>query len=179
MLDDQALEDELRVMIDTYTDDIVGCHAKDDDTVVIFPVSRLVVDPERFLDDMLEMMSWVGMGVIYQQTSSGNPLRDNPSLEVRDALIRRFYVPHHNQLNGATERELDRHGSVLILDCHSFPSRPLQFEFNQDPNRPDICLGTDAFHTPEHLVEVAGQAITDEGFTYRINSPDGGRVGRG
>lgn len=176
LLDDQALGDELRVMTDSHTKDLFGTHARDNDRVVTFPVSRLVIDPERFLDDMLEMMSWLGMGVIYQQTSSGNPLRNNPSLEERDALIRRFYMPHHKRLTGATERELDRCGSALILDCHSFPSRPLQFELDQNPNRPDICLGSDPFHSPQSLIETARQAVSDEGLTCRVNSPYSGTI---
>ena len=176
LLDDQALEDELRVMTDAYTDDLFGCHASGDDAVVIFPVSRLILDPERFLDDMLEMMSWLGMGVIYQQTSSGNPLRNNPSLEERDELIRRFYMPHHQRLTEATENELNHCGTALILDCHSFPSRPLAFECDQDPDRPDICLGTDPFHSPPALIETARQAVTDEGLTYRLNRPFNGTI---
>jgi N-formylglutamate amidohydrolase len=176
LLDDQALEAELRVMTDAFTDDLFGCHAMDDDTVVTFPCSRLVLDPERFLDDMLEMMSWIGMGVIYQQTSSGNPLRNNPSLEERDALIRRFYMPHHKRLTEATENELNRCGSAFILDCHSFPSRPLPFEFDQDPDRPDICIGTDDFHTPPDLLEITRQAVTDEGLTCQVNRPFSGSM---
>lgn len=176
LLDDQALEDELRVMTDAFTDDLFGCHARDDDSVVIFPVSRLVLDPERLLDDMLEMMSWMGMGVIYQQTSSGNPLRNNPSLEERDELIRRFYMPHHQRLTEATESELNRCDTALILDCHSFPSRPLDFECDQDPDRPEICLGTDPFHSPPDLIEAARLAVTDEGLTCRINRPYGGAI---
>ena len=176
MLDDQALEAELRIMTDAYTDDLFGSHAGDDDSVVTFPVSRLVLDPERFLDNKVETMASIGMGVIYERTSSGDPLRNNPSLEERDALIQGFYVPHHKRLNAATERELDRHGLALILDCHSFPSRPLPYELDQDPDRPDICIGTDAFHTPEHLLEVAEQAVTDEGLTCGVNRPFSGSM---
>ena len=57
-------------MTDAYTDDLFGSHAGTDDSVVTFPVSRLVVDPERFLDDTLETMARCGMGVIYERTSS-------------------------------------------------------------------------------------------------------------
>jgi N-formylglutamate deformylase len=96
------------------------------------------------LDD--QELAAVGMGALYERTSSGDPLRNHPSLENRDALIQRFYVPHHKQLNDATRNELDRSGSALILDCHSFPSVPLPYERDQDPNRPDICIGADSFH---------------------------------
>jgi len=176
LLDDQALEAELLRMADAHTDDLFGSHAETDDSVVTFPVSRLVLDPERFLDDTLETMAAIGMGVIYERTSSGDPLRNNPSLEERDALIQQLYVPHHKRLNAAIENDLTQNDSALILDCHSFPSIPLPFEIDQDPDRPDICLGTDPFHTPEQLVEVAGKAVTDEGFTYRINRPYGGSL---
>ena len=176
LLDDQALEAELLTMTDAFTDDLFGTHARAEDSVVTFPVSRLVVDPERFLDDALETMARRGMGVIYERTSSGDPLRNNPSLEERDALIQRFYELHHKQLNGATERELDRHGSALILDCHSFPQRPLPYELDQDPNRPDICIETDEYHTPKHLLEVARQSVTDEGLTCEINRPFSGSI---
>jgi len=176
LLDDQALEAELLKMTDAYTGYLFGSHAGDDDSVVTFPVSRLVLDPERFLDDKMETMASIGMGVIYERTSSGDPLRNNPSLEERDALIQRFYVPHNKQLNAAIENDLAQHDSALILNCHSFPSRPLPFEIDQDLNRPDICIGTDAFHTPDHLLEVARQAVTDEGLTCEVNRPFSGSL---
>jgi N-formylglutamate amidohydrolase len=176
LLDDRALMEELLVMTDAHVDDLFGCHAGDEDTIVTFPVSRLIVDPERFTDDALEIMAWVGMGVIYEQTSSGERLRNTPSLEDRDELIRRFYVPHHKQLNDATGKELDHYGAAVILDCHSFPSIPLPFEFDQDPDRPDICIGTDPAHTPRFLIEAAKQAVSDEGLTCRINKPSDGSL---
>jgi N-formylglutamate amidohydrolase len=148
LLDDQALMEELLVMTDAHVDDLFGCHAGGEDTIVAFPVSRLIVDPERFTDDALEIMAWVGMGVIYEQTSGGDRLRITPSLEDRDELIRRFYLPHHKRLNEATAKSLDRYGAALIVDCHSFPSIPLPFEFDQNPDRPAICIGTDPSHTP-------------------------------
>ena len=40
----------------------------------------------------------------------------------------------------------------LIIDGHSFPALPLPYELNQRAFRPDFCIGTDDFHTPEELV---------------------------
>ena len=171
LLDDRALMDELRVMTDAHTDDLFGSHADEHDTVIAFPVSRLITDPERFLDEMLEMMAWVGMGVIYTKTSRGDPLREFPSLDQRDELIRRFYVPHHKQLNEAAGSELRQRGAAFILDCHSFPSVPLPYELDQETDRPDVCIGTDPFHTPSALIETVQDAIAAEGLTHRINKP--------
>jgi len=57
-------------MTDAFTDDLfvpdfVGAQT------IIFPMSRLVLDPERFLNDDDEIMSALGMGVIYTRTSDG------------------------------------------------------------------------------------------------------------
>ncbi len=48
--------------------------------------SRLVVDPERFVNDKEEEMSKVGMGVIYVKTSDGRDLRNNPDQTERERL---------------------------------------------------------------------------------------------
>lgn len=62
LLDDLALERELDTLTDAFTDELFTCSSA---TRIIYPVSRLVVDPERYLDDSIEPMAAVGMGVIY------------------------------------------------------------------------------------------------------------------
>ena len=44
-----------------------------------------------------------------------------------------------------------KNNKVLIIDCHSFPKYPLPYELNQQTDRPEICIGTDSFHTSEKL----------------------------
>jgi N-formylglutamate deformylase len=56
-------------------------------------------------------------------------------------------MPHHLALSRAVEDELNAQGLSLIVDCHSFPSTPLPYEMDQDPSRPDICIGVDHFHS--------------------------------
>ena len=146
----EGLEHELLVMTDRHTDALLAL-PPDVATTVTFPVSRRVVDPERFVDDADEPMATKGMGAIYERTSSGESLRQSPSAEERRTLLARFYEPHHAALTQAVQAALDVHGSVLVLDCHSFPARALPYEADQNPDRPDICIGTDPFHTPEWL----------------------------
>ena len=70
----ENIERELLLMTDAWTDEIVA-HIAFDATKVIFPVSRLVVDPERFSDDADEPMAAGGMGAVYTKLSTGEPLR--------------------------------------------------------------------------------------------------------
>ena len=60
LLSDQELLEELNRITDHTTDAIFpGAFPKAN--AIVFPVSRLVVDPERFSDDSQEPMSQVGM----------------------------------------------------------------------------------------------------------------------
>ena len=64
LLSDQELQEELNRITDHATDAIFqGAFSKAN--AIVFPVSRLVVDPERFSKDSQESMSQVGMGVTY------------------------------------------------------------------------------------------------------------------
>jgi len=175
-LDDQQLNRELIVVTDAYTDELFGAHVTATDKKIIFPISRLIVDPERFLDDADEVMAKFGMGVIYTKTSNGNILRKMPSKAERKSLIREYYLPHHDLLAKAVRKELEKYGRTLIIDCHSFPSSPLPYELDQNPDRPDICIGTDVFHTPLTLCQAAEEESLRQGFKYFVNQPFSGSL---
>ena len=177
-MDDLGLARELLRMTDHYTDELFS-PAGDErgGRAVVFPVSRLVVDPERFEDDTQEPMAAVGMGVIYTKSACGEPLRaEPPTLEERASLLERFYLPHHRKLEAAVNAALRTFGHCLVIDCHSFPSRPLPYEQDQDPDRPDICLGADDFHTPTDLLGAARRAFEAEGLSVAINRPFAGAL---
>ena len=105
LLSDDELDVEVRRMTDHFTDEIFA-DLVEEDRSVIFPVSRLVLDPERFVDDSEEPMAARGMGVIYTQGSSGQKLRDPPSPEERKGLLDIFYRSHHQALTSAVDRVL-------------------------------------------------------------------------
>jgi len=138
--------------------------------MIVFPVSRLVVDPERFLEDPMES---VGMGVVYTLTAGGKTLRDISDVD-RQALIDTYYHPHHNSLTRMVDDSLEQHGRCLIIDCHSFPEQPLPYE--TDSNRPDICIGTDAIHTRTELLDGLSQAFTALGYAVAVDSPFSGTI---
>ena len=73
-LDDAALDGELSRMTDAYTDERFPVTPIEAGRV-IFPLSRLVCDVERFPFDEDEPMAKRGMGAIYNRTSMGDVLR--------------------------------------------------------------------------------------------------------
>jgi N-formylglutamate deformylase len=167
VLSDEELETELVRLTDSYTGELYDCRMA---TRIIFPVSRLVVDPERFLDDSAEPMSEAGMGAVYLCDSRGQTLRSTLSPGQRDELIQKYYVPHHSRLADAVSSALADQGRCLIVDCHSFRSVPFKYEKDRSP-RPDICLGTDDYHTPASLRDSLVELFLAAGLTVDINSP--------
>ena len=164
------LADEQLKMTDRYCDELFTGYEK-----VVFPVSRLVCDPERFRDDAQETMSRIGMGAIYTKTSSGDPLRWVTE-EEREKLLRQYYDPHHARLTEAVEEKLKAHGRCLIIDGHSFHPIPLPYEPDQELNRPDFCIGTDPFHTPKQLSDLTMDYLRKEGFSVSMNRPYAGSL---
>jgi len=173
LLSEEALARELLRMTDSFTDELFHVDSSVG-SPVIFPVSRLVVDPERFLDDALEPMAKRGMGAVYTRTSDGKPLRLEGNSSERNRLVAGYYHPHHRRLSDAVQAALDHSGSCLIIDCHSFASVPLPHEWDQAPDRPEICLGTDEFHSPEDLVSLAVGLFEERGFRTLLNRPFSG-----
>jgi len=172
---DEELRNEILMMTDLYTDNLFSPNNSKYDSV-IFPISRLVLDPERFIDDEMESMSKIGMGVVYTKTSQGEKLRRAISETERDFLINTYYRPHHEKLTNAVEKKLSEHGSVLIIDCHSFPSVPLPYEFNKSINRPDVCIGTDDFHTHSKLSRKCADFFQQKGYSVKFNEPFSGSL---
>jgi N-formylglutamate deformylase len=147
VLPDAELDAELTLMTDAFTDELFTLAGT---TTVRFPISRLLVDVERFADDAQEPMSKVGMGM--------------------------YYEAHHQRLSTAVKHELVQYGKALIVDCHSFPSQPLPCDRDRSIPRPEFCIGTDPFHTPRALVQATAQRIQAMGYRLGINRPYAGTM---
>ena len=174
-LSDAELSQELLCITDAWTNELFPSTPHEFRRVV-FPASRLLCDPERFERDEDEPMSRSGMGAVYTRTSHGVVMRNNLTLSERERIIEQWYRPHHEKLTRAVETALGQYGQVLIVDCHSFPSMPLPYETDRSSERPDICLGTDPFHTPDGLLHRAELAAKGEGWTVQVNKPFSGAL---
>lgn len=167
----ERLDHELLVMTDHYCDDIYDAGYE----MIRFPVSRLVCDFERFRNDEMEVMSTKGMGACYTSCSDLSTLRviADPHKEM---ILKRYYDTYHKALELAVEERIGRFGGCIIVDGHSFPSVPLPYEYDQNPDRPDICIGTDEYHTPKKLAESLCMAFEEMGYRVSVNSPFAGAL---
>ena len=172
---DDALELELVRMTDWHTDRLFAFTGRLGATRLVSGVSRLVVDPERFIDDAREPMAAVGQGAVYTRTSDGAVLRELLDGE-RDALLGTYFFPYHVDLARLIDERLATDARCLLLDCHSFATQPLASEPDQTPERPDICIGTDAFHTPPALVDAIAEGLAAEGFAVAVDRPFAGTI---
>jgi N-formylglutamate deformylase len=170
---DGELSAELDLMTDAFTDELYSLPGA---TVLTFPLSRLVVDVERFREDADEPMSEAGMGMIYTRTASGGSLRRTLDPQEIAHLASAYYEPHHEALAREVESELAKYGRGLIVDCHSFPSHPLPCDQDQSVPRPQFCIGTHPFHTPETLARAAVLDLRRMGYSTRINQPYAGTM---
>lgn len=134
-------------------------------------VSRLVVDTERYRRDEDEPMFLKGMGLYYTHTPHGTQFRTRS--EETYARCLGIYDAYHATLEEKVTRCLARHGSCVILDCHSFHDAMEYTEY--DPaSFPDVCIGVNG--------EVGAQAqwivdtLRSAGYSVKVNEPFAGSL---
>lgn len=163
------LSKELLKMTDIYCDELFNC-GRD---MLVFPVSRLVCDVERFRDDADEPMAEKGMGLAYTKCADGTPLR-KISPQKRTAIAGKYYDPHHERFTDMVNEKLHECGRCVIIDGHSFSAEPLPYEM--DTLRPDFCIGTEPFHTPVKLLHTCVSFLRGCGFEVAVNRPFSGTI---
>ncbi len=168
----ESLDKEILKLTDWYTDDLFYSET---DEMVIADFSRIFCDPERFTDDTQEIMSQYGMGVLYEKSDDGEVIRKvNP--ELKASVLKDYYWKHHGKFSDEVNNQLRLFGKALIIDCHSYPSIPLNRDLDKNANRPDFNIGTDTFHTPKHLVDLSIEFFKNAGFSLGIDWPYKGSI---
>ena len=110
------------------------------------------------------------MGVLYEKTDTGEPLR-NITPELRKYILDNFYWKHHNQLIESVKLQLEQFGSATIVDCHSFPQKSLNRALDQSSFRPDFNIGIDDFHTPKKWIDASRAFFKEKGYTLGVDRP--------
>ena len=172
-LSKKNIDIEILKMTDHFTDELFDISGNNIHQLK-FPISRLLVDVERFEKDELELMSKIGMGCVYEKTNDGKSLK--LVKDIKHELINKFYKTHHENFSKIVDKKLIENNKVIIIDCHSFSKYPLPYELNQAMNRPEICIGTDNFHTSEKLRNLIGELFEKSNFTVKYNAPFKGSI---
>ncbi len=171
-VDQKAFKQEILKLTDWYTDDLFILN---DAQTIKANFSRVFCDVERFSEDSKEIMAQCGMGVLYEKTDNGLTLRI-VNQEMRNYILKNYYWPHHEKLNQAVNQELKKFGKATIVDCHSFPNKPFKRDLDQNPDRPDFNIGTDAFHTPQELIRLSETFFNKKGYSVGIDWPYKGTI---
>lgn len=166
------IQKEIIKLTDWYTDELFY---SDYDDMIVTPFSRLFCDVERFENDKDEVMSKVGMGVLYERFDDNEVLR-TVTPQYRKNVIRDYYHEHHYRLTQVVTTQLEQEGRALIVDCHSFPSTPLLKAIEQSNNPPDFNIGTDPFHTSIELIEIAIDYFNNLGYSCGLDWPYSGTI---
>lgn len=166
------LDAEILKLTDWYTDELFSFEMC---TNVKADFSRIFCDVERFSDDESEEMAKFGMGMIYTKLDDGRALRVVSDV-LRELIYEEYYLPHHEKLSLLTEEQLQNSNTALIVDCHSFSDTPFNRDLNQSAERPQICIGTDEYHTPKGLAAFAKEYFESKSYTCKFNSPYGGSI---
>lgn len=164
---DEILNQEILKLTDWYTDDLFE---NEIDSSIKAPFSRIFCDTERFSDDSQEVMAKYGMGVLYEKTDTGEPLR-NVTPELRKNILDNYYWKHHKRLTESVKLQLEQFDTAAIVDCHSFPYKPLTRALDQSSFRPDFNIGTNAFHTPQKWIDASIVFFEEKGYSLGVDKP--------
>ena len=161
---------EIAMLTDWYTDELFGMPGI---AITQTPISRLVVDLERYTDDSQEEKAVFGQGVVYTHDTLGEPIRKTLSDVKRERLLDDYYRPWHLQLAVNVQQQLARWWHCLLFDCHSFPDEPFPHEEDPGIRRPDICLGV-CDNTPQWLLDESRNLFLRLGYSVSVNFPYAG-----
>ena len=169
---EEILGQEILKLTDWHTDDLFE---NETDVSIKANFSRIFCDTERFSDDSQEIMAQLGMGVLYEKTDTGESLRRiNP--ELRQRILDNYYWKHNTNLTERVRLQLEQLGSATIVDCHSFPNKPLIRALDQSSFRPDFNIGTDDYHTPQKWIDASISFFKEKGYTLGVDQPYSGTI---
>ena len=164
----EKLDENILGLTDLYTDELFANRG----ATIVFPLSRLVCDVERFRQKELESMTKLGMWICYTRTPEKEPLAVFDQAH-EERILTTYYDVHHQKLTETVRQALDATGHALIIDGHSFPEH---LDYYPAGPCPDMCIGSDPYHTPRYLVAACREFLESRGYSVAENHPFSGSL---
>jgi N-formylglutamate amidohydrolase len=117
-----------------------------------------------------------GLGTIARYAANGQSIyKSLLKLAEAEQRIQNCYKPYHSQLQDLLKQGVRRFGFVVLIDCHSMPSRSRINGKMKDNQRADFVLG-DRFGQSCHpdIMELATEALQNLGYDVTSNIPYAG-----
>lgn len=157
---------------DLYTDILFDC---DNAIKIICPISRMMIDVERYLDNSKEIMAQYGRGYFYTVLNDGCTIyRDT----IRPSTLD-IYLDYHKNIKNAVQNAKDNNYEPFIIDCHSFNEKPFEFDLCKDKKDRDvdICFGyNNKNDLPKSVFDKINKWAKHNNYKYTFNQPYSGSM---
>ena len=160
---------QAKPFIDWYTDELFNPAISDERVIpVIFDTCRTLVDVERMCQDPLENK---GLGITsYALLQTDGELYNVRESKEEDIRYMKKYLDHQHRL----AHLLVDHPNSLLIDCHSFSSRPTILQPDVSRNQDvDICIGFNEDNTKpsDSIITLVADHFTERGYRVSFNVP--------
>lgn len=117
-----------------------------------------------------------GFGVVPRLAADGLSIyRKKLPLTEAASRLADYYQPYHAVLSGLIEEARERFGCVVLIDCHSMPSRPGWARRDPDALESDFVLGDRyGVSCSPAIVSLVQSLLTEAGYRVSQNAPYAG-----
>lgn len=165
VINDDEVEAELDMQTEWNTDALFYSQK---DIMVTTEFSKIFCDVEKILVEGNHRSTDQTDDIFHETNNDGKRLRELPST-IKEKILSEYYKPHHLKISEEVEKQLEEFSKSIIIDCHSFNYEILEGDFEKTVFGPDICIGTDPFHTSQELIDISHDFFTDNNLNVSIN----------
>lgn len=174
----QSSYKNLRSFEDPYLDMVLIDQQKYDANILINNCARAVIDVNRSLQNNMRapILNGEAVGLIPHSFTCGKPLYAQ-KLHISEVnyRIKSYYQPYHQALKAMITRLKQKYAHILLVDCHSMPSKGADLDPDAHCARPDIILG-DRYGTSAsaHILDTIEESFLRQGLSVLRNYPYAG-----
>lgn len=143
---------------------------------IVFPISRMCIDVERYIEEEKEVMAKYNRGMIYTVLNDGHTEYRSNSIPTELLMD---YLHYHENLDNLAKWQNYSGNKPFIIDCHSFNQQPFPFDLCQDSKdrNIDICFGYNEDNPlPQELKNILENWAKECSYSFSYNTPYSGTI---